>query len=317
MRALSIGVPAIFLFSSLRSVSEGVARPVPVSMVMAVGFMVNAFLNYFLVNGYAPIGLPSMAEVGSGLGTGLTFWVMLACILTLYRFDPRLKSLNIFSAPAPVLPVLKEMVKVGVPNGATIFAEVTIFAVSGLILGRFGEMVVSGHQISLNITSMSFMVPLSVSFALTALVGQKMGRQDLPGAVRVARMGRVTSLGIMVLTCAFLFSTRNHLPLIFTDNPDIIALSAHLLVFSIIFQFPDVLQVAANGALRGMKDTRVPMMMSIASYWAVGMPLGYYLSVHQNMQAEGVWIGLIVGLSCSAILLNLRMQKLFKRFLAA
>lgn len=318
LRALSVGVPAIFLFNSLRSVSEGVARPVPVTLVMLVGFVVNACLNYVLVNGYAPIGLPSLAEVGSGLGTAITFWVMLGCMVLFYKHDPRLAKLNLFRKPViSVTTMLKDMAKVGLPNGATIFAEVTIFAVSGLILGRFGEMIVSGHQISLNITSMSFMVPLSVSFALTALVGQKMGRKDLAGAVRVARMGRVTSLGIMVLTCLFLFAARNHLPLVFTNNPEIIALSAHLLLFSIVFQFPDVLQVAANGALRGMKDTRVPMLMSIASYWVVGMPLGYYLSVHQNMQAEGVWIGLIVGLSCSALLLNIRLQKLFKRFLAA
>lgn len=318
LRALSLGAPAIFLFNSLRSVSEGVARPVPVTLVMLVGFIVNACLNYVLVNGYAPIGLPSLAEVGSGLGTAATFWVMLGCMALFYKVDPRLAKFNLFRKPqGSVGLMLKDMAKVGFPNGATIFAEVTIFAVSGLILGRFGELVVSGHQISLNITSMSFMVPLSVSFALTALVGQKMGRKDLVGAVRVARMGRVTSLGIMVLTCLFLFAARNHLPLVFTTNPEIIALSAHLLLFSIVFQFPDVLQVAANGALRGMKDTRVPMLMSITSYWVVGMPLGYYLSVYQNMQAEGVWIGLIVGLSCSAILLNTRLQKLFKRFLAA
>ena len=313
LRALSVGVPAIFLFNTLRCICEGVARPVPVTIVTFIGFMINGVMNYFLVYGYEPIGLKSYGVIGSGLGTAFAMWSMLVSMLLFYRVEPRLKTLNLFHYRARIFKQVKGLLQVGVPNGASIFAEVALFSVSGLILGRFGEIVINSHQIALNITSLTFMVPLSTSFALIALIGQRMGRKDYEGAMRIAKMGRLTCFGIMIGTGIYLFALKSYLPMVFTDDPEILKLSAHLLIFSIIFQLPDGLQIAAAGCLRGMKDTKAPMMIGITSYWLVALPIGYYLAVAKNMQAEGVWIGLIVGLTCSAILSNLRLQWQFKR----
>lgn len=313
LRALSIGVPAIFLFNALRCVCEGVARPLPVTLVTFVGFIINGIMNYFLVNGYEPIGLDSYGVVGSGLGTAIAMWGMLFCMLLFYRVEPRLRQLDLFHYRARMAKQVKSLLQVGVPNGASIFAEVALFSVSGLILGRFGEVVINSHQIALNITSLSFMVPLSTSFALIALIGQRMGRKDYEGAIRIAKMGRVTCFGIMIGTGIYLFALKSYLPMIFTDDVEILKLSAHLLIFSIIFQLPDGLQIAAAGCLRGMKDTKAPMIIGITSYWLIALPIGYYLAVIQDMQAEGVWIGLIIGLSCSAVLSNVRLEWQFKR----
>lgn len=313
LRALSLGVPAIFLFNTLRCVCEGVAKPLPVTLVTCVGFIINGVMNYYLVNGYAPIGLPSLGVIGSGIGTASAMWCMLICMLLFFRVEPRLKALQLFKYRARILKQIRALLKVGLPNGASIFAEVAMFSVSGLILGRFGELVINSHQIALNITSLSFMIPLSTSFALTALVGQRMGRKDYEGAMRIARMGRRTCFAIMICTGIYLYTARFYLPMVFSDDPNILALSAHLLIYSIIFQLPDGLQIAAAGGLRGMKDTKAPMMIGIVAYWCIALPTGYYLAVVKNMQAEGVWIGLIVGLTCSAILSNLRLEWQFKQ----
>lgn len=313
LKALSFGVPAIFLFNALRSVCEGVARPLPVTIVTLVGFLVNGFMNYFLVHGYPPIGLKSYGVTGSGAGTATAMWSMLITMLLFYRVEPRLKALRLFRYRARIAKQIKALVKIGIPNGASIFAEVALFSVSGLILGRFSEIVINSHQIALNITSLSFMIPLSTSFALVALVGQRMGRKDYEGAMRIAKMGRMTCFMIMILTGIYLYTARYYLPMIFSDDPQILKLSAHLLLFSIVFQLPDGLQIAAAGGLRGMKDTKAPMVIGITSYWFIALPIGYYLAVVQNMQAEGVWIGLIIGLTCSAILSNLRLEWQFKQ----
>lgn len=317
LRALSLGVPAIFLFNTLRCVCEGVARPFPVTIVTFVGFLVNGFMNYFLVNGYAPIGLKSYGEVGSGVGTAIAMWSMLLCMLLFYRVEPRLRTLQLFHYRARIFKQIQNLLKVGLPNGASVFAEVALFSVSGLILGRFGELVINSHQIALNITSLSFMIPLSTSFALIALVGQKMGRKDYKGAIRIAKMGRVTCFGIMICTALYLYVSRYYLPMLFTDDAEILHLSAQLLIYSIIFQLPDCMQIAAAGGLRGMKDTKAPMIIGITSYWLIAMPFSYYLAVVKDMQAEGIWIGLIIGLTCSAILSNLRLEWQFKRLKTA
>ncbi len=313
LRALSVGVPAIFLFNTLRCVCEGVARPFPVTIVTFIGFIVNGVMNYFLVYGYEPIGLPSYGVIGSGLGTAFAMWCMFGSLIMFYQVEPRLKKLQLFRYRARILKQVKALLKVGVPNGASIFAEVALFSVSGLILGRFGELVINSHQIALNITSLSFMVPLSTSFALVALIGQRMGRKDYEGAIRIAKMGRITCFGIMIATGLYLFALKDYLPMVFSDDPAILHLSAHLLIYSIIFQLPDGLQIAAAGCLRGMKDTKAPMVIGITSYWFIALPVGYYLAVERNMQAEGVWIGLIVGLTCSAILSNLRLEWQFRK----
>ncbi len=313
LRALSIGAPAILLFISLRSVCEGVSKPLPITIVSGVGFVVNGLLNYVLVNGYAPLNIKSYGVWGSGLGTALTLWIMFLLLLTFTRVDPRLKSLNLMSTKFRFTNIFGELAKIGFPNGATMFAEVAIFSAAGLILGRYAEKIVASHQISLQITSLTFMIPLSTAIALTALVGQRMGRGDFPAAKQMGDTGRITIVGIMFLTSSLLFYARNHLPMLFNNEAAVVALSAKLILYSIIFQIPDGLQISANGVLRGMKDTKVPMVLSVTSYWLVAFPLCYYLGVTREMAAEGVWIGLIIGLSCSALLLNSRLFILTRR----
>ncbi len=315
LRALSIGVPAIFIYFVLRYLCEGLRRPGITLRVSIVGFMINALLNYSLVYGVDVLWIPSLGVWGSGLGTGLTFWCMLGLMIGFLQSDQRLASLKLFGQIGkPDWRHIKELLRLGLPNGATVFAEVTIFAVSGLMLSRFGELVVGSHQIALNISGVAFMVPLSVSFALTAIVGQEMGRKNYEAAVRMAFMGVVLATVLMIINAIMLIGLRHLLPHAFTSNIELLKVAASLLIFSAIFQLPDGLQVAALGALRGMKDTKVPMFISIFSYWCVGIPLAWYLCVLQNWQAKGIWVAYIVALTIAAVILNIRLFQMSRHY---
>jgi MATE family multidrug resistance protein len=316
LRALSIGVPAIFLFFTLRYIAEGSRRPIPVLIVSILGFIVNAVLNYSFTNGISKFGIPEMGVWGSGLGTGITFWIMLIAMFCLVNADNRLRTLKIYREfGLPNLKHLWSILKLGLPNGASIFAEITIFSVALLMLSRFSDAVIGSHQVALNISGMAFMIPLSLSFALTSVVGHTMGRGDKVAAIRIGYMGIFTCLFMMFITASILYFARFILPTIFSDNADILSLTANLLIFAAIFQISDGLQVSANGALRGLKDTKVPMFICIAAYWFIGIPLGYVLGVLCEWKAQGVWIGLIVGLSSAAIMLNIRFRRISQRLL--
>ena len=191
------------------------------------------------------------------------------------------------------------------------FFEVSIFAVIALLLSQSGPIIVAGHQLTLNFTSLVFMLPLSFALAATARIGHARGREDeqaLRTAINVAF--RIT-LFIGFAAASLLVLTRQWIPRIYTDNAEVIALASYLLLFAALYQVSDALQVTANGCLRGFEDTRVPMLLTLFAYWGVGLPVGYVLATGQwqlsPMGPSGYWLGLCAGLSCSALLLGARL----------
>jgi MATE family multidrug resistance protein len=204
----------------------------------------------------------------------------------------------------------------GLPIGLSIFAESSIFAAIALILGVFGANVVAGHQIALNVAALSFMVPLSWSMAITVRVGHAMGRHDPFEARFIARTGIVVCTLIMGVMAVLIFTLARPIATIYTEDAAVLEIAVSLLLFAALFQISDGLQVSANGALRGLKDTKIPMLMTVLAYWLIGLPLGYSLCMSWKLGAAGLWIGLIVGLSVAAVLLNGRFYLVMRRHLA-
>ena len=308
LRALSIGLPAWFIFLVLRFVGEGIGRTRPYLIISLLGFGFNIFATYSLVFGY--LGLPALGVLGSGLATAFTMWLMLIGLLILINSDHRYRSLSIWKKfEKPDLRKMLPMWSLGAPSGLALFAEASIFAISALLLGRFGEVVLSAHQITLNIASVTFMIPLSLALALTSTVGRALGEKDGQGAHDLVLMGLKISAAFMLSAGMIFMVARYSLPRLFTDHADVITLSAHLLLYAAIFQLSDGLQVTLAGALRGMKDTTVPMFITIFSYWGIGLSIGYWLGIVRQWQAQGLWAGLIIGLTSAALLLGIRYLK--------
>ncbi|MDX1653663.1 MAG: MATE family efflux transporter [Candidatus Competibacteraceae bacterium] len=299
------GMPAVFAFTVLRYITEGVAHTRPVMVAGLVGLGVNIFGNWSLI--YGRLGLPELGVAGCGLATALSFWVMALFLGRHLLVHPRYRSYELLKGwQQPRWRELWPLIWLGLPIGLAIFAEVSIFAAVALILGSLGPVVLAGHQIALNVASTTFMVPLGLSMAVTVKVGQARGAGDRQRARRAGLTGIVLAAGIMLIMAGLIYSLARPIAALYSDDPPVVALAAGLLQLAALFQLSDGLQVSAAGALRGLKDTRVPLLITLLAYWGVGLPLGYVLALPLDFAAPGAWVGLLGGLSTAALLLGIR-----------
>ena len=202
--------------------------------------------------------------------------------------------------------MLGRLLRVGAPIAVTIVLEVCMFSVATLMAGRFGTVAVAAHQIALMATAVSFMVPLGLSQAVTVRVGRAVGQGD-PVAVRHAGLaGFAVMAACECVSCALMLFLPNTIAGLFTHAPAVIALSASLLTLAAFFQFADGAQVVAMGSLRGLPDTRVPMLLAMLAYWLLGVPLGAWLAFGRGLGVPGIWMGLMGGLTVAAALLTTR-----------
>jgi MATE family multidrug resistance protein len=206
------------------------------------------------------------------------------------------------------------LLKLGIPIGFTLFFEVSMFTVIALFLAPLGPIVVAGHQLVLNAVSLMFMVPLSLGMALTLRVSFLVGAEALATAQWLARSTLLLALCIALFYVPLLLLGKTLIASLYSTDADVKDVAIHLLALAAIFQVADVLQVAAISALRGFRDTRIPMLIIFLSFWGVGMPLGYALTftdiIAPAMGAAGFWIGLIAGIASACVLLLYRLFKL-------
>jgi MATE family multidrug resistance protein len=213
----------------------------------------------------------------------------------------------------PQWAVIKRLLGIGLPIGIAVFAESSIFAVIALLIGSLGATVVAGHQIALNFSSLVFMIPYSLGMAVTVRVGQALGREEPREARFAAGVGMGTALAYACLSASLMLLLREPIAAIYTADPTVIHVAAMLIVYSALFQFSDAIQVTAAGALRGYQDTRVTMILTLFAYWGIGLPVGYALGLTDWFGTpsgpSGLWQGLIVGLSCAALMLSIRLAR--------
>jgi MATE family multidrug resistance protein len=183
-----------------------------------------------------------------------------------------------------------------------------LFSAASLAVARFGPAAVAGHQIALSVAALAFMVPLGLSMAVTVRVGRAAGRGDRAGVRRAARAGLLLAVATQTLSCTVMLAAPRRIASLYTSDAAAIASAAGLLLLAALFQMSDGLQVAAAGALRGLKDTRVPMLLTAFSYWGAGMPIGLLCAFAAGLATPGIWIGLVAGLSFSALLLTARLH---------
>ncbi len=312
LSGLSWGLPAIAVMLALRSYTEALGDTRPVLWISVIGLLVNVPVNYVLI--YGKLGFPALGGVGCGWATAVVMWLMALLMVghllwhrryTESEFRLRLRPWSL------EVDTLRYLFVLGLPVALAIFFEVSIFAVIALLLSQSGAIIVAGHQLTLNFTSLVFMLPLSFALAATARIGHARGREDAEGLRRAITVAFRITLLIGLSAASLLVVSREWIPRIYTDNAEVIALASHLLLFAALYQVSDALQVTASGCLRGFEDTRVPMLLTLFAYWGVGLPAGYVLATGlaawPAMGPSGYWLGLFAGLSCSALLLGARL----------
>ena len=316
LKALAWGIPAICMFQALACYCEGLGKTKPGMICCFVALVLNVPLNYVFI--FGKLGFPELGGVGCGYATSICCWVMLLLMAFYIMTSEQHRKMKLFEHfEKPKLKVIFPQLKLGVPIGLGIFFEASIFSVVALLVGQLGPVVVSGHQITLNFSSIAFMVPLSLSMALTIRVGQALGAKDTRQAEFISYTGIVTTVMIATFNASIMLLIPEFVVSVYTKNQDIISLSVQLLVYAAIFQYADGIQLAANGALRGYKDTRIPMAMVLFACWVVALPLGYILGLTdwlgQPMGPHGLWAGLVIALTIGAVLLSLRLRIIILR----
>lgn len=303
--AASWGLLPMFFYFAFKQFNEAVSVTRPAMYFAFVGLLFNIAGNYVLM--YGKLGFPALGAIGTGYATAIVAWVMCLCMLVYTWRKPSFKSYAIFSTiRLPDWHHIREMLKIGLPIGITITMEVTMFAIVSLLMGALGTMAVAAHQIALNFSSITFMIAFGLSSAVTVRVGQTYGRKTIRDARFVGYVGVGLATMIMCTTAVLMFTFPELITSIYTGDAELTEMAVSLLFMAAIFQISDGLQVSGSAALRGLKDTRVPMYVNLLAYWIIGLPTAYMLGYHTALGPRGLWIGLIAGLTVAAILHNVR-----------
>ncbi len=313
LHGLSWGIPAVAIYLVLRCVYEAAQRPLAVFIISLIGLLANIPLNRLFMWGFGPI--PALGGPGCGLATSISVWLMLILMILHLHYGPRFRHLNLlWPLSSPDWPGIRQTLALGVPIGCSIFFEVSIFSVIALLVAKFGVQTVAGHQIALNFASLLFMIPLSVSMALTARLSYVIGEKKLTQARYIVQAGYYVNASIAICISLSILVGNQWIARAYTQDPAVQQIAAQLLLWAALFQLPDALQVTSNGLLRGFQDTRFAMLITLLAYWLLGLPIGFAIAngyfTEYPWQAQGYWLGLVIGLASAAIFLIFRVQRL-------
>ncbi|KUP06466.1 multidrug transporter MatE [Bacillus coahuilensis p1.1.43] len=305
--ALSLGIFPLFLYTVLRSFIDALGLTRVSMFITLIALPLNIAFNFIFI--FGPFGLPAFGGIGAGIATSLTYWFILIITIFIIKNGERFRPYRIFTGfPPPSFVKIKEILIIGIPIGLSIFFETSIFSAVTLLMDDFGDTVIAAHQAALNFASFLYMIPLSVSFALTIVVGFEVGANRIQDARSYARMGIVTAVLFAFISGIILYIGKDSISLLYSRNTEVVALTSQFLLYAVFFQLSDAIQAPVQGALRGYKDVNVTFIMTLISYWVIGLPLGYVLSSQTSLGPFGYWIGLIAGLTAGAITLSTRLH---------
>ncbi|MGY4677061.1 MATE family efflux transporter [Pasteurella sp. P03HT] len=314
LRAMLWGLPAYLLMINFRCLNDGIAKTKPAMVITFLGLILNIPLNYIFI--YGKLGAPALGAVGCGIATAIVNWFMCILMIAYCKHARNQRDLHVFEnlIEKPNVATLKKLLNLGFPIAVALFCEVALFALTALLLSPLGTNIVASHQIALNTSSFLFMLPMSLGMATTILVGQRLGEGAADKAKKVCYSALIVGLLIAVMTAAMTVIFRTEIAQIFVKDTQVIAMAGTLLLLAALYQFSDTVQVVAGGALRGYKDTKAILYITLFCYWGVGMPIGYSLARTNffipALGAEGFWIGFVVSLTIAAALLMMRMKKI-------
>lgn len=311
---LAIGIPFICFIGVFRYLNESLGHTKPLMYVSIFGLLCNVPLNYLFIYGSALT--PELGGAGCGIATSIVNALVLLSLLTYSKYAEHTRILinNLSFEKIQVATQIKLM-KLGLPIGLTLFLEIALFAAVALAIATHGTQAAAAHQIALNVVTNFYMIPLSIGMAATVLIGQSIGKNDTKAAKSWVKYTLVVSIVFAVFSTTTIILSKELFASIFQPSEQVFHLATALLIWAGIFQLPDVIQTTFSSCLRGYADTQVPFVLVLISYWLIGFPLGLILSetnwITASQGPEGYWQGLLIGLSCTSLLLFFRLKRVW------
>ncbi len=305
LKAFSIGLFPILWGCSLRNTIDSHGLTHYSMAIVVFSFALNIFFNYALI--FGKFGLPELGGVGAGYSVAITCWINFSLYSLVLLCHPKFKEYHLFSKwYGPQWIYIREQLAIGIPIGASIFFEASIFSIAGLLMVRFGTSVVAAHQSALSFTNIFYCFPLSISMASTIAVAYELGAKKPTEAMQYSYIARGTALVVATLLCSFSFTHMNEIADLFTSDPDVFQLILSFMSYAVFFAAIDAFGTPLQGILRAYKDVNSISYISIFSYWGVCFPVAYILSNMPTFGPYGVWIGLLSSVSTASILFTIR-----------
>jgi MATE family multidrug resistance protein len=312
LNVMMLGMLPLAIFSAFKQFAEGLSFTRTAMIITLSANALNVLLNWVLI--YGKWGFEPMGIMGSAWASFISRVVMAITMWAYVRFAKRFSIYwNGFGSLRVSWPLIKNIYSVGIPSGLQWVFEVGAFAVAAVMLGWMGETEQASHAVALSVAAITYMIASGIGAAGTVRVGNFAGLKDR----KELRKAGFTSFGIalcFMFCCALIFILfRDQLPWIFTKDPKVAGFASSLLIIAAFFQLSDGLQVVCLGALRGMKDVKLPTAITLVAYWIIGLPSSYLLAFTFGMGVQGVWYGLMIALTIAAVLLFMRFNYLSKR----
>jgi len=307
--ALAWGIVPLFIYTALRCFVDALGHTIATMVISLLSLPINVALNYVLI--FGKLGFPAYGGVGAGIATAITYWcILIIAVFVVWRKEP-FRGYQVFQRAFPLsFGTWKEQLVIGVPIGFAIFFETSIFAAVTLLMSSYTTETIAAHQAAINFASLIYMMPMSISLALTIAVGFEAGAGRLQDARQYSRIGISFSTLMSIISAIGLLVFHEQIARLYTTDPTVLELTKHFLMYAIFFQLSDGIAAPIQGALRGYKDVNVTFVMAFISYWVLGLPIGLCLAKFTTFGAYGYWIGLISGLAFGAIFLSIRLGKI-------
>ena len=297
-------------FVVIRQTLQALHRIAPIVWTIVIGNVINAFLNWVLIFGH--LGAPRMGVTGSAIATLIARWAMFLILLAVAWKDLRPFMHTLDRASFTWRPLWR-MLALGLPIGFQQMMEFSAFAAVGLLMGTFGAVQVAAHQVALNLAALTFMVPLGVGAAAAVRVGHAIGAGDQERARLSARLSYSVGAAFMMTTALMFLLIPEELAALYSSDSTLIAVAGVLIPIAGVFQVFDGMQAVGAGVLRGLGDTRVPLIAMLLGYWLIGVPVSLYLAFRTGIGPQGLWWGFVAGLAAVALFLLWRVLALFRR----
>jgi multidrug resistance protein, MATE family len=303
-------------FSLLRSVVSAMSQTRIIMSIAIGGTIIDSIGNYAL--GFGKFGCPRLGIAGLAISSVVAIWIMFLALVAYILTQPELKHYQFFRQIYRFdRQILAQLIKVGVPIGISTALEIGLFAIVTYLMGALGTEVLAAHQVVLQTIAITFMVPLAMSYAATIRVGQEIGQNNLSGAIRAGYVGVAIGLGFMIIVTVIMLLIPQQIIGIFIDITDprnlkVVTLATGLMIIAALSQILDGPQKIIIGALYGLQDTRIPMLLSLLAFWGVGLTSGYWLGFHTSLGGNGLWIGQSIGIGISAVIFFWRFHHLVR-----